>query len=205
MTGICPERRVCISDHATPRFPLNGLLIHNKNHVSRLELRSVNLSGINKADFNGFVGLKYLELYSCQITAIGKDIFEEIGIIGDAPSVSGIFPHLETVYIVDHDIEQLDWAFLSPISRHLKVLNLDNNNLKSVTSTADSNSQVFLKSIEWLEWRGYKLSTVPRFIYESLNLNSLAYADFTGMRFCEKYVVQQTYQPAFQYLQRLYN
>ncbi|OQV19998.1 hypothetical protein BV898_06002 [Hypsibius exemplaris] len=108
----------------TPRFPLNGLLIHNKNHISRLSLTRVNMSGINKADFNGFVRLKYLHLYGCQIRAISKDIFEELGINVDAPALSGIFPHLETINIYGYNIEELDWAFLSPISRHLKVQSL---------------------------------------------------------------------------------
>ncbi|OQV19995.1 hypothetical protein BV898_05999 [Hypsibius exemplaris] len=179
-------------DDATPRFPLNGLLIRNKNQISRLDLTHVNMSGINKADFNGFVKLKYLLLNNCQITAIDKDIFEELGIILDAPSFGEIFLNLETVRIFSNDIEQLDWAFLSPISRDLKFLDLRDNKLRSVTSTADSNSSVFLESINTLDLSQNQLQTLPSFIYERLNLCSLTYFNFISdsreQQFCENYV-----------------
>ncbi|OQV19992.1 hypothetical protein BV898_05996 [Hypsibius exemplaris] len=176
---------------ATSRFPLNGLLIHNKNHIFHLELLRVNMSGINKADFNGFVSLKYLNLFRCRITTIDKDIFEEIGMIVDAPALRGIFPHLEIVIIEKHDIEELDWAFLSPISRRLKELSLANNKLRSVTLTADSNNPVFLQSIKRLDLSINKLSTLPRVIYESLNMRSLITFDFSSFtqeqQFCENF------------------
>ncbi|OQV20001.1 hypothetical protein BV898_06005 [Hypsibius exemplaris] len=176
---------------ANPRFPLNGILIHNKNHITHLDLTRVNMSGINRADFNGFVRLNSLRLDRCQITAIGKDIFEEIGTIVDAPSLSGIYPQLE-IFIISDNIEQLDWAFLSPISRSLKILDLNKINLRNLTSTADSNNPVFLESIRKLDMSNNMVSTLPRFLYESLNLISLNEFDFTSyhqeQQFCENYV-----------------
>ncbi|OQV19991.1 hypothetical protein BV898_05995 [Hypsibius exemplaris] len=70
-------------------------------------------------------------------------------------------------------------------------LSLASNNLESVTSTADSNSPIFLESIESLDLSNNKLSTLPRFIYENLNPRSLTYFGFTSgyreQQFCENY------------------
>ncbi|OQV20400.1 hypothetical protein BV898_05686 [Hypsibius exemplaris] len=127
----------------TLAFPLDQFLINNKHQMQDIELNSLKLPPLTRQTFRGFHKLRSLALLNCEISVIEPDVFEELEVGLNVQAVTGFTPQLQTLQLISMrhpqlgpGMQELDWSFLAPVSRTVKVIKLDDNRFRNITRTS---------------------------------------------------------------------
>ncbi|OQV20041.1 hypothetical protein BV898_06043 [Hypsibius exemplaris] len=98
-----------------PRFPVDTFFTNIKSHLKSIFLERVKLLYLQSTDLEGFVGLESLRLVQVQVDVLGADIFQSL-----MPDTASL-PVLSNLEISRGTIRAMDWSFLRPISKSLRV------------------------------------------------------------------------------------
>ena len=168
-------------------FPFPRFLINNRQHIIFLRMSTLRLTILTRSHFAGFNQLEEVRLSDCMIRQIDEDVFENLGDVAvgsHAPS------RLTELFLINNEINTLNWSMLRPISQSVMRIIFRKCEIEGLTTTVNETHFVLHQAYH-IDLSYNQIKHVPPAVFSTLN-TSLPFelvfeADNSSEQFCHKH------------------